>query len=138
MTAGLANRVTVTCMLGIVGLLLRWLAYRHEVGHRRNLGSLLLGYFNRGRLTYAGSVGTGWSIQLGRSVMSALQCIGREIPPFIAVPRADAKGAKWAEPQLVCEVEFTQWTRDGRARQPAFMGLREDKAPREVRRELPK
>ena len=112
--------------------------YRHEVGGRPNLGSLLLGYFNRGRLTYAGSVGTGWSIQLGRSIMAALQCIGRESPPFIAVPRADAKDAKWAEPQLVCEVEFTQWTRDGRARQPAFKGLREDKAPREVRREAPK
>ena len=112
--------------------------YRHEVGGRPNLGSLLLGYFNRGRLTYAGSVGTGWSIQLGRSIMAALQCIGRESPPFIAVPRADAKDSKWAEPQLVCEVEFTQWTRDGRARQPAFKGLREDKAPREVRREAPK
>jgi len=112
--------------------------YRHEVGRRPNLGSLLLGYFNRGRLTYAGSVGTGWSIQLGRSIMAALQCISRETPPFIAVPRADAKDAKWAEPRLVCDVEFTQWTRDGRARQPAFKGLREDKAPWEVRREVPK
>ena len=67
--------------------------------------------------------------------MAALQCISRETAPFIAVPRADAKDAKWAEPQLVCEVEFTQWTRDGRARQPAFKGLRDDKAPAEVRRE---
>ena len=70
--------------------------------------------------------------------MVALQRIGRETPPFVAVPRADAKDAKWAEPQLVCEVEFSTWTRDGRARQPAFKGLREDKAPREVRREAPK
>jgi bifunctional non-homologous end joining protein LigD len=52
--------------------------YRRETTGRPNLGSLLLGYYERGRLIYAGSVGTGWSIQLGRSIMAALQRIGRE------------------------------------------------------------
>ena len=70
--------------------------------------------------------------------MAALQCISRESPPFIAVLLADAKDAKWAEPQHVCEVEFTQWTRDGRARQPAFKGVREDTSARLVKREAAK
>ena len=112
--------------------------YRCETSGRPNLGSLLIGYFDRGRLTYAGSVGTGWSIQLGRSIMAALQHIGRDTSPFIAVPRPDAKDAHWAEPRLACEVEFTQWTRDGRARQPAFKGLREDKPAKAVGRDTPK
>jgi bifunctional non-homologous end joining protein LigD len=54
------------------------------------------------------------------------------------MPPPDAKDAKWTEPKLVCEVEFTTWARDGRVRQPAFKGLRDDKAAKEVRREAPK
>ena len=112
--------------------------YRRETTGRPNLGSLLIGYYDRGKLIYAGSVGTGWSIQLGRSIMVVLQRIGRETPPFFGVPRPDARDVNWTEPKLVVEVEFSQWTRDGQVRQPAFKGLREDKAPREVRREGPK
>ena len=62
----------------------------------------------------------GWSIRLGRSIMAALQRIGRKTSPFIAALWPDAKDAKWPEPKIVCEVEFSQWTRDGRERQPAF------------------
>ena len=109
--------------------------WKHEASDRPNLGSLLIGYYDRGGLIYAGSVGTGWSIQLGRSIMAALQRIGRETSPFIAVPRSDARMRKWVMPRLVCEAKFTQWTRDGRATQPAFKGLREDKPARSVRRE---
>jgi bifunctional non-homologous end joining protein LigD len=52
--------------------------------------------------------------------------------------KADANDAKWTEPQLVSEVEFTQWTRDGRVRQSAFKGFREDKPARSVQPEAPK
>jgi bifunctional non-homologous end joining protein LigD len=112
--------------------------YRRETTGRPNLGSLLIGYYERGRLIYAGSVGTGWSIQLGRSIMASLQKISRETSPFVVVPRPDAKDAMWTEPKLVVEVEFSTWTRDGRVRHPSFKGMREDKAPWQVRREAPK
>jgi len=52
----------------------------------------------------------------GTQPRPTLQRIGRETPPFVVVPRPDAKVAHWAEPKLVCEVEFTTWTRDGRVR----------------------
>jgi bifunctional non-homologous end joining protein LigD len=67
--------------------------------------------------------------------MASLQRIDTKTPPFVAVPRPDAKDAHWTEPKLVCEVEFTTWTRDGRVRCPRFKGMREDKAAKEVRRE---
>jgi bifunctional non-homologous end joining protein LigD len=62
--------------------------YRRETTGRPNLGSLVIGYYERGKLIYAGSVGAGWSIQLGRSIMAALQRICRDISPFVAVPRS--------------------------------------------------
>jgi bifunctional non-homologous end joining protein LigD len=112
--------------------------YRRETTGRPNLGSVLIGYYDHGRLIYAGSVGAGWSVQLGRSIMAALQRIGREASPFVAVPRPDAKDAQWTEPKLVFEVQFSTWTRDGRVRHPSFKGMREDKGAKEVRREVPK
>jgi bifunctional non-homologous end joining protein LigD len=112
--------------------------YMYETSGRPNLGSLLIGYYDKGKLVYAGSVGTGWSVRLGRSIMAAVQRNRGETSPFVAVPRPDAKDAHWAEPKLVAEVEFSQWTRDGRVRQPSFKGLREDKTAKAVRREEPK
>ena len=89
------------------------------------------------RLIYAGSVGTGWSIPLGRSIMAKLQRIAADASPFVAVPRADAKDARWTETEMVAEVEFTASTRDGRVRHPSFEGLREDRRAKAVRRERP-
>jgi bifunctional non-homologous end joining protein LigD len=109
--------------------------YRHETTGRPNRSSLLIGYFDRGTLIYAGPVGTGWSVQLGRSIMASLQRINRDSSPFLAVPRPDAKDAHWTEPKLVCEVEFSTWTRDGRVRHPSFKGMREDKPAKEIGRE---
>jgi bifunctional non-homologous end joining protein LigD len=103
----------------------------------RDLGSLLMGYHERGKALYSGSVGTGWSIPLGRSIMAKLQRIGTDTSPFVPVPRPDAKDARWTEPQLVAEVEFTAWTCDGRVRHPSFKGLREDKPAKAVGRETP-
>jgi bifunctional non-homologous end joining protein LigD len=56
--------------------------------------------------------------------------------PFVNPPTgAGARGVHWVKPQLVCEVVFTSWTEDGLLRHPSFKGLREDKAPRDIKRE---
>ena len=111
--------------------------YRYATNGDSNLGSLLVGYYDAGKLVYAGSVGTGWSIKLGRSIMAAVQRLTQDEPPFTSVPRPDSKDARWAEPRLVCEVQFTEWTKDGRVRHPSFKGLREDKPAKDVKREKP-
>jgi bifunctional non-homologous end joining protein LigD len=64
--------------------------------------------------------------------------LGRDASPFVDVPRADARDAHRVEPVLVAEVEFTEWSRDGRLRHPSFQGLREDKPAGEVRAERPR
>jgi len=63
---------------------------------------------------------------------------GRDDCPFVAVPRADAKDARWAEPKLVAEVQFAAWMRDSRIQHPSFKGIREDKPAKAVKREMPK
>ena len=102
----------------------------------RALASLLLGYYDKaGKLIYAGKVGTGFGIKQGYELVAKLSKRSRSASPFVDVPRAEARGALWAEPRMVVEVEFTEWTRDGYARHPSFQGVREDKPAREVRRE---
>jgi bifunctional non-homologous end joining protein LigD len=107
-------------------------------GARAGLGALLLGVHEGGRLVYAGKVGTGFTAQALLDLRRRLERLERQSPPFANPPRgAEARGAHWVAPKLVCEVAFAEWTRDGYLRHPTFQGLREDKAAAEVRRELP-
>ena len=107
-------------------------------GARAGLGALLLGFYEDGRLVFAGKVGTGFTAQVLVDLRRRLERSERQSPPFVNPPRgAEARGAHWVQPKLVCEVAFTEWTRDGHLRHPTFQGLREDKPAREVRRELP-
>ncbi|HUP42148.1 MAG TPA: non-homologous end-joining DNA ligase, partial [Thermoanaerobaculia bacterium] len=108
-------------------------------GSRTDLGALLLGvYDEQGRLRYAGRVGTGFTAASLRDLKRRLVPLERPKPPFVDPPRgARARGVHWVEPELVAEIEFTEWTRDGVLRHPSFQGLREDKAPAEVVRERP-
>jgi bifunctional non-homologous end joining protein LigD len=106
---------------------------------RAGFGALLLGVHDeKGRLVFAGKVGTGFSDQLLRDLRKRLGKIERKTPAFENPPRgAEARRSHWVEPQLVAEVTFTEWTRDGILRHPAFEGLREDKAVTDVVREIP-
>ncbi|HKY31049.1 MAG TPA: DNA ligase D [Candidatus Polarisedimenticolia bacterium] len=106
-------------------------------GTRTGFGSLLVGDHDRsGRLVYAGKVGTGFTEGSLRSLAARLSELGIEASPFAEPPpRAIERRAKWVRPELVCEVEFSAWTDDGRLRHPAFLGLREDKRPAQVGRE---
>jgi bifunctional non-homologous end joining protein LigD len=98
-----------------------------------HFGALLLGYYDEDRLAYAGHVGTGFTRKTLDDLLRRLEALRHDTSPFESTPRIP--GAVWVEPQLVCEVEFTEWTNDGVLRHPAFKGLREDKDPRDVVRE---
>ena len=108
-------------------------------GSRVGFGALLLGYYDRrGKFMYAGRVGTGFNVRSLTDMHARLKRL--EIPksPFENFPdRGTPKGVKWVAPKLVGQIEFNNWTDDGLLRQAAFLGLREDKLPREVRREMP-
>jgi bifunctional non-homologous end joining protein LigD len=109
------------------------------------VGSLLLGYYDDGRFAYAGGVGTGFTQAMLDELTKLLKPLERAESPFELgedpkvkyAQRARDRGAGpvWVEPELVAEVEFTEWTNEGTLRQPSFKGLRDDKDPREVVRE---
>jgi bifunctional non-homologous end joining protein LigD len=97
------------------------------------VGSLVLGYHERGKLMYAGRVGTGYSAAQARSLREELEKIVANKPTFgNAVPAGAEKGVRWVEPRLVCDVEYRGLTEDRLVRQAAFKGLREDKPAEEV------
>jgi bifunctional non-homologous end joining protein LigD len=106
-------------------------------GSRTGFGALLLGYYDPGgRLVYAGKVGTGFDNRTLRRLHDRLAAIERPSPAFDAgtLPRS---GVHWVEPRLVGEVGFSEWTAAGELRHPRFQGLRDDKDPGEVVREIP-
>jgi DNA ligase D-like protein (predicted ligase) len=107
--------------------------YTAPRGSRTELGALLLGYYDGDRLRYAGKVGTGFTRATLRGLSRALEPLRRDQSPFADAIRE--RQATWVAPELVAEVGFSEWTCDGRLRHPRFLGLREDKAAREVVRE---
>nr|WP_217913962.1 non-homologous end-joining DNA ligase [Miltoncostaea marina] len=107
--------------------------YTAPRGSRTDLGALLLGYHEGGRLRYAGKVGTGFTRAALRDLAARLGPLRTGASPF-ADPVREA-GATWVEPRLVAQVAFTEWTRDGRLRHPRFLGLRDDTPAAKVVRE---
>jgi bifunctional non-homologous end joining protein LigD len=106
-------------------------------GRRLNtLGSLLVGYFDDGVFRYAGKVGTGFKEKDLRMLVKELKARERQSSPF-APPPAPPRGSFFVEPELVAEFEFTEWTKEGILRHPAYKGLRDDKPAQNVVREVP-
>ena len=103
----------------------------------RPFSSLLLGTFENGELIYAGKVGTGFSSADLDALAKRFKPLEQKQSSFVEVPAIERKDAVWLKPKLVCEVEYTEWTRDGRLRHPSFQGLREDKPAADVRRDVP-
>jgi bifunctional non-homologous end joining protein LigD len=100
------------------------------------IGSLLLGVPGESGLAYVGKVGTGFTQAALANLRGTLNRLSRPTSPFATeVPRPDARGVHWTAPELVGEVEFGEWTRDGRLRQPRWRGDRPEKRPEEVVRE---
>jgi bifunctional non-homologous end joining protein LigD len=104
---------------------------------RASIGALHVGFYEDDQLVYAGKVGSGFSERLLKDLLQRLEARKRQSCPFASVPAEMKRGAHWVEPDLVAQVEFTQWTDEGRMRQPVFLGLREDRDPRHVVRERP-
>lgn len=103
-------------------------------GTRQHFGSLILGAHDRGGLRYSGEVGTGFTgAELDR-IMTLLKRVESPTSPFNPVPKLlSAKGKPhWVKPLLVAQVRYTEITDDGRLRHPAYLGLRDDKLPRDV------
>jgi bifunctional non-homologous end joining protein LigD len=105
----------------------------------RAFKALLVGvYDGRGRLTYAGSLKTGFSDRASRDLVARLSALEVEASPFeVGAPSAPKREVRWARPELVAAAEIAEWTASGRLRQASFKGLREDKDPRDVVREAP-
>ena len=102
-------------------------------GSRSGFGALVVA-INDGELRYAGKVGTGFDTRLLRDLTKRLRALERPTSPLAKPPTLS--GVRWVEPELVAEVAFREWTRDGVIRQSSFVGLREDKPAAEVVREV--
>ncbi|HEV2972993.1 MAG TPA: DNA ligase D [Pirellulales bacterium] len=115
--------------------------FTDPTGSRQEFGALLVGYHDeRGRLKYSGRVGTGFADETLRDVARRLKPLRQEQSPFSDFPERGEriKGVHWVRPELVAQIEFSNWTKDQRLRHPSFQGLREDKPAAEVTREIAK
>jgi len=108
--------------------------YTDPQGSRGYFGALHLGVYENGRLGYVSKVGTGFDEAALKRLWTALEPLARSTSPFSSRSPM-GRGHHWVEPRLVCEVRFSDWTRDGGIRHPAFEGLRADKRAEECRRE---
>jgi len=107
-----------------------------EGGRSGRIGSLLLGVQGPQGLEYAGHVGTGFTAATLASLSGLLEPLRIADSPFAtAVPRMHSRDAVWVEPLLVAEVDYAEWTKDGRLRHPSYKGLRDDYDPKDVHRE---
>ncbi|MDA2935010.1 DNA ligase D [Acidobacteria bacterium AH-259-D05] len=109
--------------------------YTPPSGSRRYFGALLLGLFENGKLVYVGKAGSGFDETTLKQLHGELKT--RKLPknPFSSVPKG-LKVEAWVEPDLVCQVRFSEWTQKGYLRAPVFVGLRPHRNPRECTREI--
>jgi bifunctional non-homologous end joining protein LigD len=103
----------------------------------RAIGALHLGYFRDGTFSYAGKVGTGFSMSDAQAIYRKLEPLITKAPALADVPRSLLRSAHWVKPEVLCEVEFADFTEDGYIRHSSFQGLREDKKPQQVMLEKP-
>jgi bifunctional non-homologous end joining protein LigD len=101
---------------------------------RQHLGALLLGYFDHDRFIYVGHTGGGFTGAGLAEMYRRLAPLERKTSPFEEIPRTNER-AHWVAPRVVVEVKFSEWTADGKLRQPIYLGTRDDKDPHEVGRE---
>jgi bifunctional non-homologous end joining protein LigD len=106
-------------------------------GGRVGLGALLVGYYDGDDFVFAGKVGTGFDTKLLLDLRSRLDAIEIATPPFTKATGLPRVRAHWVRPEIVVQVAFIEWTVHGKLRHPRLLGIRPDKSPREVVREMP-
>ena len=104
-------------------------------GSRKHFGSLILGIYKERQLVYAGNCGGGFDEALLKSVYEQMNPLISKKSPFDEKINLKGRQPTWIKPQLICEVTFSEWTREGHMRHPIFKGMRNDKGPSEVGRE---
>jgi bifunctional non-homologous end joining protein LigD len=107
--------------------------FTQPTGSRQHFGALLLGVYSGNQLRYVGKVGTGFDRETLASLYRKFQRLIRAKSPFASEVRE--RRATFLSPQLVAQVSFTEWTKDGKLRHPVFLGLRDDKKAKEVIRQ---
>ncbi len=123
--------------------------YTPPAGARKHFGALLVGYYEKKKLLFAGKVGTGFNGKMLQLLHKKMQAKARDDCPFADLPSKQGgqwtqgitpgmmRKISWVDPVFVCQVKFAEWTRDAKLRAPVFLGLREDKPPASVKRERP-
>lgn len=106
--------------------------YRKSERRGRPFASLLIGEYEKGKLVYRGRVGTGFDAETLDMVHRKMEPLQRKTSPFEKLPADARRGAVWVTPKLVAQVSYTERTEDGHLRHPSFLGLREDKAAKDV------
>src|SRR5436309_2208867 len=122
--------------------------YTPPQGSRKYFGAILVGYYENKKLTFAGKVGTGFTVKSLSTLYKKFQKEARDHCPFVDLPSKQngqwiqditplmMRKMHWVRPVFVCEIKFAEWTRDGKLRAPVFRALREDKNPTDVVREV--
>ena len=123
--------------------------YTDPEGSRSLIGAILVGVYEKNKLVYCGKVGTGFTQAILKDLHTRFAKISETNCPFSDLPEERTgrygqgitasvmKKCHWIKPQLVCQVKFSEWTNEGRLRQPVYLGLREDKPAKKVIREIP-
>ncbi|MFO1499840.1 MAG: non-homologous end-joining DNA ligase [Verrucomicrobiota bacterium] len=119
--------------------------YTPPKGSRPHFGAILVGYYEKGEFRFASKVGSGFDHRTLASLYRRFQERRIDRCPFVNLPeripggisRGEMRLCTWLRPKIVCQVRFTEWTRDGHLRHPLFLGVRDDKKPTEVVRERP-
>lgn len=123
--------------------------YTDPEGSRRHFGSILVGYYEKRKLLCAGKVGTGFDDTQLDSLSAQFQPLRISDCPFQNLPEkragrygagitaAEMRRCHWLRPTLVCQIKYSEWTRDDKLRHPVFLGLRDDKPATDVIREEP-